>query len=270
MPAAGDQVCTSGTPNVGAAAFAIIDATAALPFPADIPGIFSLILTAVGVISLVTSDLCANPPRYPGDPSMQDVIDFGNNVNHDAIVAKYRQLLIYYAWPLYCNCTSLVPPNIVFPPPPPFPTGTPALPTQSNPLDITCSISALESRLNGILALLSLIAARVGPQSYTLAASHTVSGAGELSVSGIVGVICHALSYAPGVGYDASDPTRFYDAGWITFGDDNAWYPRQQNIHDPQFHVSAPTGTTRVGYSCGMVTSMEITELIPLLLYEGN
>lgn len=83
-------------------------------------------------------------------------------------------------------------------------------------------------------------------------------------------MICHALSYAPGVGYEVTDPPRFYDAGWIAFGDANGWYARQANIHDPQFHVQAPVDVTKVGFSCGMVTSMEITELIPAVIYRGN
>jgi hypothetical protein len=270
MPSPGDQWCSSGSPNVGAAVLAIIDATAILPPPFDVPGLFSLILSAVGVVSLATSDLCADPPRYPEDPSLQDIVDWSIWTNQPRLIQKYTQLAIYYAWPLYCTCNTYVPPAAVYPPPPVFPTTGPPLPTQSNPLDITCSFSALQSRLNGILALLNLIAARVGPQSYTLGNTHTVSGDGELSVSGIVGVICHALSYAPGVGYEVTDPPRFYDAGWIAFGDANGWYARQANIHDPQFHVQAPVDVTKVGFSCGMVTSMEITELIPAVIYRGN
>lgn len=270
MPAPGDQWCSSGTPNLGAATLAIIDATAALPPPFDIPGLFSLILTGVGVISLVTSDLCANPPRYPGDPTLQDLVDWQNPFNRPALIGKYTQLVIYIAWPLYCTCNTFVPPAIIYPPPPVFPTTGPALPTQSNPLDITCSISALESRLNGIMVLLNLIAARVGPEAYTLGNTHTVSGTGEITTSGIFGVICHALSYAPGSGFTPSDPTRFYQAGYIAFGDANGWYARQPNIHDPQFHVGFPVGGTRIGFDTGMVTSMEITELLPQLVYQGN
>jgi hypothetical protein len=270
MPSAGDQWCSHGTVNSGAAAYAVIDATAALPPPLDIPGIFSIIFSALGVVSIATSDLCSNPPRYPGDPSFQDVVDWSEPLKQPAVAEKYLQLLIYYVWPQFCTCDTFVPPATVYPPPPVFPTPAPALPSQTNPLDLTCNLSAITSKLNSILGLLRLIAATVGPQSYELGNTHTVTGTGEITVSGIVGCVTHALSYAPGIGYVLSDPTRFFEAGFIAFGDSNGWYARQPNIHDPQFHTGLPTGITRIGFDCGMVTSMEITELLPVVLYQGN
>lgn len=270
MPSPGDQWCSSGTPNVGAAVLAIIDATAVLPPPLDLPGIFSLILTGVGVISLTTSALCSNPPRYPSDPTLQDIVDWQDPFLKPALVEKYSQLAVYYAWPLYCTCNTYVPPATVYPAPPVFPTTGPPQPNQVSPLDLTCSISALESRLNAILGLLNLIAATVGPHSYSLGTSHTVSGTGEIAVSGIVGCIATALSASPGQGEVISDPTRYYDGGFVAFGDANAWYARQANIHSPQFHTGAVPGITRIGYDTGMVTSMEITELLPVVIYQGN
>jgi hypothetical protein len=271
MPNPGDQICSHGTVNSGVAATILID-FAALVIPGiDIPAAFSLILDGIGAITLVTTDLCANPPRYPGDPSLSDLVAWTTDpLSQPALAQKYTQWVIYNLYPVYCTCTTLVPPNTSYPPSPVMPTGSPPLPSQSNPLDLTCNLSQLTNKLNAIYALLRLIAATVGPQGYSLGTPHTVTGVGEFTVSGIVGVVTHALSYAPGTGYVPSDPTRFYDTGFIAFGDGNGWYARRPNLHDPQFHTGAPTGVTRVGFDCGMVTSLEITELLPVVLYTGN
>ena len=270
MPAEGDQWCSAGTPNVGAAAQIVLD-FAFLVIPGlDIPAAFELITSAIGVTVFATSALCSDPPRYPGDPTFQDLIDWGNNQHHDAIRAKYLQLLIYYAWPSFCTCTTFVSPITVYPPPPVFPGSPPALPSQSTPLDLTCNLSDVSSKLNAILGLLNLILATVGPQSYTIGASHTVTGTGELSISGLVGVLTHAISYAPGVGYNINDPVRYFDTGYVAFGDANGWYRHRPIIHDPQFHLVDTSGMTRVGYDAGMATSLEITELLPHVIYQGN
>jgi hypothetical protein len=271
MPSAGDQICSSGHVNPLFGASLVIDfASLVIPF-LDIPALFSLIYDAIGVVVLDSTSLCTNPPRYPGDPSLQDVVDFTTDPTAAATIReKYLQLGLYSAFGYYCICDTFTPPNVVVAPPPPFPTSTPPIPSKNTPPDLTCNLSGIANKLNGIYALLNLILATVGPQSYSLGTSHTVSGEGEFSVSGIVGCITHPLSYAPGTGYLTGDPTRFFDTGTIAFGDSNGWYPRNPNLHDPQFHVHAPTGTTRIGFTCGRVTSMEITELLPQVLYQGN
>jgi len=271
MPSAGDQICTSGTVNPGVAASIILD-FAALAIPGvDIPAAFGIIFDALGIFTYTTSALCSNPPRYPGDPSFQDLIDwYTNPLSQPALALKYQQWALYQLYPIYCTCSTFVSPITSYPPGPSMPTGTPPLPSQNTPPDLTCSLSEVSNKLNSIIALLRLLLATVGPQTYSLGTSHTVSGEGEISVSGVVGCITHPLSYAPGVGYEVSDPTRYFDVGSIAFGDSNAWYERRLNIHDPQFHTGAPTGTTRIGFTCGLVTSMEITELLPAVIYQGN
>lgn len=270
MPSAGDQICSSGTVNAGIGVQILLDLGALVIPGVDIPAAFNLITSALGVAVLVTTDFCSNPPRYPGDPTLQDLVDWGNNVNHDRIVQKYQQLLLYNYWPVVCTCTTYIPPNIVFPPGPAFPGGSPPLPSQSQPLDLTCTLSLNDNKLNQILALLNLVLATVGPQSHTIGTPHTVTGTGEIPVSGIVGVITHGLSYYPGVSYELSDPPRYFDTGWIAFGDSDGWYEHKRIVHDPQYHIVPTTGITKVGYDAGMTSSLEITELLPRVLYVGN
>jgi hypothetical protein len=183
---------------------------------------------------------------------------------------KYTQLLIYFAWPQFCTCSTFVSPYVAYPAPPTLPANPPSLPSQSTPLDVTCSFSDLYNKLNAMQGLLRLILATVGPHTYMLGNTHTVSGKGELTVSGIMGVITHPLSYAPGVGYELDDPPRYFETGWMAFGDSNGWYEHRRMLHDPQFHIGIPTGVTKLGYTCELVTSLEITELIPSVLYQGN
>jgi hypothetical protein len=117
----------------------------------------------------------------------------------------------------------------------------------------------------GLYQLVSLIAMATGAMSYTLGPSHTISGVGELSVSGIIGIIVDGLTFAPGTGFDTSDPARIFDLGFVAFGNSNGWEARRPVWHAPQIYLGATPGISRIGYNCGMATSVEITELVPAL-----
>jgi hypothetical protein len=267
VPTAGDVWCAHGTPKVGVGAEVFIDAVE-LGGTALFGDAFSAvepILSFIGTVALNAGNFCASPPVYPGDPDPSDLPNFFNDSTRQAVIDKYTTWLKFYAFANFCTCDTFQPPYVAPPAPPVIPTGWPAQPQLCTPQDLTTMLATIRSQLQQVLLLEQLIAARVGPLNYTLGNTHTVSGLVEITVSGIVGVITHALSYAPGVGFSTSDPTRFFDAGTVAFGDSNGWHARTHIWHDPQLFLPAPTGTIKVGIDCQMVTSLEVTELLPVL-----
>lgn len=230
---------------------------------ADAPLAVLNLVGMLGFIPLVTHDFCATGAVYPGDPVDSDFTDVLDPSKTQTVLSKYVALIEYYAWPHYCVCDTLVPPNTGQPAPPSWPS-TPPTPTNlCSPVDLASQFNALQNQLASLYQLVSLVAMGTGSMPYMLGPSHSVSGTGELSVAAIIGLVVTGLTYAPGTGFDNSDPARLYDIGWITFGNSDGWKPRVPIWHTPQFFLGATPGITKVGYDCGMATSVEIVELVP-------
>jgi hypothetical protein len=263
MPSPGDQWCSSGHKIPATPVNVVLGVADFLLLLADAPVAVLFLVEQLTLIPLITTEFCSVGAVYPGDPLASDVTDVLNPSLRGAILDKYVALIKYYAWPQYCVCDTLVPPNVSRPAPPPWPGAT-ATPTNlCSPLDLTNQLNAIQQLEQNLWQLVSLIAMRVGAMSYQLADVHTVGGTGEMSVAGDIGVLVDGLTFAPGVGYDTSDPPRIYDLGWITFGNSNGWEPRRPIWHAPQIFLGLTPGFTKIGFNCGMATSVRITELVP-------
>jgi len=265
MPSAGDQWCSSGSKLPLAPVNVVLGLTDFLLFLADAPAAILFLVQQLTLIPIITTEFCSVGAVYPGDPLASDITDVLDPTKRDAILAKYIGIIKYYAWPYYCQCTTFVPPNVVQPPPPVWPTGTSTPSNLCSPTDLTNQLNAIQQLEQSIYALVSLIAMRTGAMSYMLSTQHTVSGKGEMSVAGDIGVIVNGLTFAPGTGFDTSDPARIYNIGWITFGNSDGWEPRRAIWHDPQIFLGLTPGFVKIGYDCGMATSVQITELVPTL-----
>jgi len=265
MPSAGDQWCSAGHKLPVAPVNLVLGVTDFLLFLADAPAAVLFLVQQLTLIPIITTEFCSVGAVYPGDPLATDVTDVLDPSRRGAILDKYIGIIKYYAWPHYCVCDTLVPPNTGQPAPPPWPSGTSTPTNLCSPADLTNQLNAIQQLEQNLWALVSLIAMRVGAMSYQLSTQHTVSGTGELSVAGDIGVLVDGLTFAPGVGYDTSDPARIYHNGWITFGNSDGWEPRRPIWHDPQIFLGLTPGFVKIGFDCGMATSVQITELVPSL-----
>jgi hypothetical protein len=263
VPSPGDQWCSSGHKGSAVPANIVLGVADFLLLLADAPAAVLFLVEQLGLIPVVTADFCSAGAVYPGDPVASDITDVLDPSKSGAILQKYVGLILYYAWPQYCVCDTLVPPNVVQPPPPAWPTDTSTPTNMCSPVDLTNQLNTIQQLEQSMLRLLTLVAMRVGAMSYTIGPSHTVSGKGELAVDGDLGVIVDGLTFAPGTGFDASDPARIYQIGWVTFGNSDGWEPRRPVWHDPQIFLGLTPGFTKIGFDCGMATSVEITELVP-------
>jgi len=265
MPSAGDQWCSAGHAQPGVAPNLVLGVADFLLLLADAPLAVLNLVGMLGFIPLATHDFCLTGAVYPGDPVDSDFTDVLDPSKTQTVLAKYLGLLLYYAWPHYCVCDTLTPPFVARPAPPSWQTGSDSPTNLCSPADFASQFNALQNQLASIYSLVSLIAMATGAMSYQLGPSHTVSGNGELSVSGVIGVIVTGLTFAPGTGFDTDDPARIYDIGFIAFGNSNGWEARKPVWHAPQIYLGATPGISRIGYSSGMATSVEITELLPAL-----
>lgn len=263
MPSPGDQWCSAGHANGGVSPNLVLGVSDFLLVLADAPLAFTFLVEQLGLLPLITADFCATGAVYPGDPLASDITDVLDPAKSAGILDKYIGLIKYNAWSLYCTCDTLVPPFSVQPTPPSFPSGTTPPSALCSPVDLTHQLAAIQQLEQRLYTLISLIAMRTGAMSYTLADVHSVSGKGELSVFGDIGVLVDSLTFAPGTGFDASDPARIYQSGWITFGNSDGWEPRKPIWHDPQIFLGLTPGFTKIGFDCGMATSVRITELVP-------
>lgn len=157
--------------------------------------------------------------------------------------------------------------------PDPTPTPPPAQPTQ--PCDSTslCSISWLINSFisntnatteitNNNVTDISIGANPVTTPKYVLGTSHSVTGLGELSVGGVVGILVQPAGFAPGTGVDETDPPTYFDAGWIAFRNAEGWQDSQRVRHEGQVFLTQLQDVTAVGYTCNMSTGFTITELV--------
>jgi hypothetical protein len=122
---------------------------------------------------------------------------------------------------------------------------------------------ATQSSLDAILALVTLIQRQLAPFGTVHGASHTgLTGAGQLSVTGLIGVAVD-LTTTPGrVGLVAGDPDTVFDVGWINVGTADGWGPRHFITSDP-FVLSPVSGdVTLIGYSLPADVVATITELV--------
>lgn len=263
MPTAGDQWCSSGHQSSGVAPNIVLGVADFLLLLADAPVAVTFLVEQLTLLPLITAEFCSVGAVYPGDPLASDATDFLDPGKHGAIVDKYIGLIKYYAWPQYCVCDTLVPPNVDRPAPPAWPTGTYTPTNLCSPLDISNQLNAIQGQITSLWMLISLIAMRTGAMSYVLADVHSVTGEGILTVEGVIGVIVNDLTFQPGTGQDEAEPPRIYTDGWIAFGNSHGWEPRRPIWHVPQVFLGATPNIIEIAYTLGNATSATITELVP-------
>jgi len=116
--------------------------------------------------------------------------------------------------------------------------------------------------LISILQAITLIQRQHVPFAYVPGASHSVSGSGEVAVSGILGLLIELDSIPSRAGVLEGTPETVYSVGWVNVGTADGWTKKHVIEHSPMLILDVPPSTTRVGYSLPGDVSGDITELV--------
>jgi len=156
------------------------------------------------------------------------------------------------------TCTAVQPPDA------PAPDVTaPAMPAQDCSNLCAVNWNTLSLVQNNTSTVID-IHENVAPTAYALGASTTVSGIGEITVSGIIGALVTVTTFAAGSGVVEGDPEFFPNFGWITFGNADGWQKSVKIVHVPEVFLSDLQSITRIGYNTEMATSVVVQELVPV------
>lgn len=91
-----------------------------------------------------------------------------------------------------------------------------------------------------------------------------LSGDGQFSVSGILGVVAQFTTLPPRVGVSIGDPNRIWEVGWINVGTDDGWHTRAWMTANPwMFYPPDMPNMTQIGYSVPHDVVVDLVELVP-------
>lgn len=118
--------------------------------------------------------------------------------------------------------------------------------------------------LTQIYQLLTLQQRQSTPFAYIDGASHSsLTGFGEISVQGLIGLKLTITDAGPGVlGVAAGDPETVWQAGWYRWGNADGWGPREFISSTDVLDLPTSAGVyTKIGYSLNATVEVTITEL---------
>jgi hypothetical protein len=124
--------------------------------------------------------------------------------------------------------------------------------------------TSTQATLDAILTLVTLIQRQnVAFGFVEKGSAHAgISGDGELSIQGLVGVRVDLTTTPARVGVTSGDPDTLWNVGWVRLGTDSAWGERYFVDADPWQLLPAQAGVyTRLGYSIPSDVTVSITEL---------
>jgi hypothetical protein len=120
------------------------------------------------------------------------------------------------------------------------------------------------AKLDTIIALLTLQQRQSTPFAYIDGDSHSsLTGFGEISVQGLIGLKLTITDAGPGVlGVAAGDPETVWEAGWYRWGNADGWAPREFISSTDVLDLPTSAGVyTKIGYSLNATVEVTITEL---------
>jgi hypothetical protein len=124
------------------------------------------------------------------------------------------------------------------------------------------SLTALLARID---QMVTLIQRQSSPFAYVYGSNHAgLSGADELSVSGLIGVSIDITTLPGRVGRAIGAPDHLFDVGYVTLGTDDGWSSSRRVDADGSL-ILCPPGAgamTRVGYSFTPGVVADIRELL--------
>lgn len=123
---------------------------------------------------------------------------------------------------------------------------------------------AVQSTLDAIFSLVQLIQRQSVPFATIDGASHPgVTGNGEISVHGLIGLRIDITTLPGRTGVTEGHPDTYFGIGWIRMGDSTSWSPRWWIDADPWILLPPSAGIyTRLGYSIASDVTVTITEIV--------
>jgi hypothetical protein len=117
--------------------------------------------------------------------------------------------------------------------------------------------------LNQINTTVTLLQRQIAPFAYITSTVHAgLSGNGQFSVQGILGLAVSITTLPSRVGAEAGDPLNYYGVGWINVGTADGWGPREWITSNPFILKPVSGDVTLVGYSIPSDVTITITELV--------
>jgi hypothetical protein len=166
------------------------------------------------------------------------------------------------AWNFFCKCTAApggspapikpIPPNVIADP------GATVLPPK-----LVCDNSDICSYLNHLEQLVAQLAQQVSylrtdlrlierqtvPFGYVAGTLYSgLTGAGTISVSGILALAVELTTIPANVSELFAAPDVFFNVGWVTTGTDDGWRVSTAIGHNPHW-IDAQFDDTQIGYS---------------------
>lgn len=121
-----------------------------------------------------------------------------------------------------------------------------------------------QALLQAILTITTLIQRQIVPFSYISGATHLgLTGTGELTLQGVLGVKITPTSTPASAGLVVGDPDTLWLDSWINWGNADGWTERQFLTNSP--FVSMPrlaSQFTKLGYSLRPSLTVDIVELV--------
>jgi hypothetical protein len=117
--------------------------------------------------------------------------------------------------------------------------------------------------LSALLALVTLIQRQIAPFGYVPGTAHAgLTGTGQFTVSGILGLSVNLTTTPARVGETYGDPVQLFDVGWVNVGSADGFGPRHLISSDPFIIRPVAGDVTLVGYSIPADVVVTITELV--------
>lgn len=122
----------------------------------------------------------------------------------------------------------------------------------------------LQQTINQIYGMVTLIQRQLVPFAYIHGTAHSsLTGSGELSLQGVLGVKIEPGSIPGDAGIEAGDPDVLWLSSWVNWGNDDGWLTREWLRVSPQVSFPPYAGQfTRLGYSIRPGLAVDITELV--------
>lgn len=118
--------------------------------------------------------------------------------------------------------------------------------------------------LHTLVQMVTLIQRQIAPFAYVTGTTHSaLSGAGQISVQGLLGAKVTPSSIPADAGLVVGDPDELWLDSWITWGNADGWTKREFLTHSPYISMPSLAGQfTEIGYTIRPGMSVDITELV--------
>lgn len=122
----------------------------------------------------------------------------------------------------------------------------------------------LTGMITRILEYVTLIQRQNAPFAYVAGTAHPgLSGAGSITIQGLIGAKVDVTTLPSSYGRAGTDPTQYFELGFVSFGTPDGWPTGYRVEHDPTLMFPARCGLyTQLDYDLAPGVVVTITELL--------